>query len=64
MFVLAYYRTFGLPVTISHCFNYGAYHFPEKLILLMIIRALVDEKLPVYGKGENVRDWLQRILNG
>lgn len=59
LFVLAYYRTFGLPVTISRCSNnYGPYHFPEKLIPLMISRALADEKLPVYGKGENVRDWL------
>lgn len=59
LFVLAYYRTFGLPVTISRCSNnYGPYHFPEKLIPLMIIRALDDAKLPVYGKGENVRDWL------
>lgn len=59
LFVLAYYRTFGLPVTISRCSNnYGPYHFPEKLIPLMISRALADESLPVYGKGENVRDWL------
>ena len=59
LFVLAYYRTFGVPVTISRCSNnYGPYHFPEKLIPLMISRALADEKLPVYGKGENVRDWL------
>lgn len=59
LFVLAYYRTFGLPVTISRCSNnYGPYQFPEKMIPLMIIRALHDEKLPVYGKGENVRDWL------
>lgn len=59
LFVLAYYRTFGLPVTISRCSNnYGAYQFPEKMIPLMIIRALDNEKLPVYGKGENVRDWL------
>ena len=59
LFVLAYNRTFGLPVTISRCSNnYGPYHFPEKLIPLMISRALADEKLPVYGKGENVRDWL------
>lgn len=59
LFVLAYHRTFGLPVTISRCSNnYGPYQFPEKLIPLMIIRALGDEKLPVYGKGENVRDWL------
>ncbi len=55
----AYCRTFGLPVTISRCSNnYGPYHFPEKLIPLMISRALADESLPVYGKGENVRDWL------
>ncbi|MFV0392886.1 MAG: dTDP-glucose 4,6-dehydratase [Coprobacillaceae bacterium] len=59
LFVLAYYRTFGLPVTISRCSNnYGPYHFPEKLIPLMISRALADEELPVYGKGDNVRDWL------
>ncbi len=59
MFVLAYNRTFGLPVTISRCSNnYGQYQFPEKLIPLMISRALADEPLPVYGKGENVRDWL------
>ena len=59
LFVLAYYRTFGLPVTISRCSNnYGPYHFPEKLIPLMISRALADEELPVYGNGENVRDWL------
>ncbi|MGO5166453.1 MULTISPECIES: dTDP-glucose 4,6-dehydratase [unclassified Candidatus Paralachnospira] len=59
LFVLAYYRTFGLPVTVSRCSNnYGPYHFPEKLIPLMISRALADESLPVYGKGENVRDWL------
>ncbi len=59
LFVLAYYRTFGLPVTISRCSNnYGPYHFPEKLIPLMISRALANEQLPVYGTGENVRDWL------
>ena len=59
LFVLAYYRTFGLPVTISRCSNnYGPYHVPEKLIPLIISRALADEELPVYGKGENVRDWL------
>lgn len=56
---LAYYRTFHTPVTISRCSNnYGPYHFPEKLIPLMISRALNDQSLPVYGKGENVRDWL------
>lgn len=59
LLVQAYHRTFGLPVTISRCSNnYGPYHFPEKLIPLMISRALADESLPVYGKGENVRDWL------
>ncbi|MDF9824993.1 dTDP-glucose 4,6-dehydratase [Breznakia sp. PF5-3] len=59
LFVLAYQRTFGLPVTISRCSNnYGPYHFPEKLIPLMIARALDNESLPVYGKGDNVRDWL------
>jgi len=59
LLVLAYHRTFGLPVTISRCSNnYGPYHFPEKLIPLMIINALHDKPLPVYGKGENVRDWL------
>ena len=59
LLVLAYYRTFKLPVSITRCSNnYGPYHFPEKLIPLMISRALADESLPVYGKGENVRDWL------
>lgn len=59
LLVLAYHRTFKLPVTISRCSNnYGPYHFPEKLIPLMIQKALRDEKLPVYGNGENVRDWL------
>ena len=59
LFVMSYYRTFGVPVTISRCSNnYGPYHFPEKLIPLIITRALADEELPVYGKGENVRDWL------
>lgn len=59
LFVMSYYRTFGLPVTISRCSNnYGPYQFPEKLIPLMISRALADQELPVYGKGENVRDWL------
>ncbi len=59
LFVLAYHRTFGLPVTISRCSNnYGPYHFPEKLIPLMISRALANEDLPVYGDGANVRDWL------
>ena len=59
LLVLAYHRTFGLPVTISRCSNnYGPYHFPEKLIPLMIANCLNDKPLPVYGKGENVRDWL------
>ena len=59
LLVLAYHRTFGLPVTISRCSNnYGPYNFPEKLIPLMIANALNDKPLPVYGKGENVRDWL------
>lgn len=59
LIVLAYARTFKLPVSITRCSNnYGPYHFPEKLIPLMITRALADESLPVYGKGENIRDWM------
>ncbi|MDE7169421.1 MAG: dTDP-glucose 4,6-dehydratase [Mucispirillum sp.] len=59
LLVLSYHRTFKLPVTISRCSNnYGPYHFPEKLIPLMITNALEDKTLPVYGRGENVRDWL------
>lgn len=59
LLVMAYYRTYGLPVTISRCSNnYGPYHFPEKLIPLMIANALNHRPLPVYGTGENVRDWL------
>ena len=59
LLVQAYHRTFKVPVTISRCSNnYGPYHFPEKLIPLMIINALNDKPLPVYGKGENIRDWL------
>lgn len=59
LLVMAYYRTYGLPVTISRCSNnYGFYHFPEKLIPLMIINALGGKDLPVYGEGLNVRDWL------
>ena len=59
LLAMAYHRTYGLPVTISRCSNnYGPYQFPEKLIPLMISRALADEELPVYGNGENVRDWL------
>ena len=59
LLVQAYFRTYGTPVTISRCSNnYGPYHFPEKLIPLMIINALHDKSLPVYGEGLNVRDWL------
>lgn len=59
LFVMSYYKTFGLPVTISRCSNnYGPFHFPEKLIPLIITRALADESIPVYGTGENIRDWL------
>ena len=59
LLVLAYFRTFKLPVSVTRCSNnYGPYHFPEKLIPLIISRALADEPLPVYGKGENIRDWL------
>lgn len=59
LLVYAYYRTYNLPITISRCSNnYGYYHFPEKLIPLIITRALNDESIPVYGKGENIRDWL------
>lgn len=59
LLVLSYFRTYGLPVTISRCSNnYGAYQFPEKLIPLMIVNALYNKSLPVYGDGENIRDWL------
>ena len=59
LLVMAYYRTFGFPATISRCSNnYGAYQFPEKLIPVVISKALNDENVPVYGKGENVRDWI------
>ena len=59
MLVGAYYRTFGLPVTISRCSNnYGPYQFPEKLIPVVISKALNNEKIPVYGTGENIRDWI------
>ncbi|MDY0278894.1 MAG: dTDP-glucose 4,6-dehydratase, partial [Acholeplasma sp.] len=59
LLVQAYHRTFKLPVSISRCSNnYGPYHFPEKLIPLMIKNALADISLPVYGNGENIRDWL------
>lgn len=57
--VRAWFHTYGLPVTITNCSNnYGPYHFPEKLIPLIILRALHGEDLPVYGKGNNIRDWL------
>lgn len=59
LLTLAYHRTFGLPVTVSRCSNnYGRFQFPEKMIPLMLINALNDRKLPVYGDGMNVRDWL------
>ncbi|HEY0859405.1 MAG TPA: GDP-mannose 4,6-dehydratase, partial [Pseudoxanthomonas sp.] len=56
--VRAFHHTYGLPVLTTHCSNnYGPYHFPEKLIPLIIARALAGEPLPVYGDGKNVRDW-------
>lgn len=59
LLVLAYHRTYSVPVTVSRCSNnYGPYHFPEKLIPLAIVNALKEKTLPVYGTGENVRDWL------
>ena len=59
LLVMAYHRTYGLPVTISRCSNnYGPYQFPEKLIPVVISKALKNEPIPVYGKGENVRDWI------
>ncbi len=59
LLVLAYHRTYDLPVTISRCSNnYGPYQYPEKLIPLTIRKALNDEPIPVYGTGENIRDWL------
>ena len=62
LLVLAYHRTFKLPVTISRCSNnYGPYQFPEKLIPVVISKALRNEKIPVYGTGENVRDWIHVI---
>ena len=57
--VRAWYRTYGLPVLLTNCSNnYGPYHFPEKLIPLMILNALEGKPLPVYGRGDQVRDWL------
>ena len=62
LLVGAYYRTYGLPITISRCSNnYGPYQFPENLIPVVISKALNDEPIPVYGKGENVRDWIHVI---
>ncbi|WP_281863131.1 dTDP-glucose 4,6-dehydratase [Planomicrobium okeanokoites] len=59
LLVRAYYETYGLPINITRCSNnYGPYHFPEKLIPLTISRVLNDQKIPVYGDGENIRDWL------
>ena len=59
LLVQAYFRTYQLPISISRCSNnYGPYHFPEKLIPLVISKAFKNEPIPVYGKGENVRDWL------
>lgn len=59
LLAMAYYRTYGLPVTVSRCSNnYGPYQFPEKLIPLMIVNALNNKSLPVYGEGLNIRDWL------
>ncbi len=59
LLVMAYHRTYGLPVSISRCSNnYGPYQFPEKLIPLMIANSLADKPLPVYGEGKNIRDWL------
>jgi dTDP-glucose 4,6-dehydratase len=60
--VMAYYHTYNLPITLSNCSNnYGPYHFPEKLIPLMILNAIEGKKLPVYGEGTNVRDWLHVV---
>jgi dTDP-glucose 4,6-dehydratase len=57
--VMAWYHTYGLPVVITNCSNnYGPYHFPEKLIPLVILNALDEKPLPIYGKGDNIRDWL------
>ncbi len=57
--VMAWYHTYGLPVVITNCSNnYGPYHFPEKLIPLVILNALDEKTLPIYGKGDNIRDWL------
>lgn len=58
-FVMAYYHTYGLPIKLSNCSNnYGSHHFPEKLIPLMIHNIVNEKPLPIYGKGDNIRDWL------
>ena len=58
-FVMAYFHTYGFPVKMSNCSNnYGSHHFPEKLIPLMINNIVENKPLPIYGKGENIRDWL------
>jgi dTDP-glucose 4,6-dehydratase len=60
--VRAYYHTYKLPITISNCSNnYGPYQFPEKLIPLLITNLLEDKKIPIYGKGENIRDWIHVV---
>lgn len=57
--VRAWYETYGLPVVLTNCSNnYGPYHFPEKLVPVVILNALAGKELPIYGKGENIRDWL------
>ena len=62
LLVLSYYKTYGLPVTISRCSNnYGTHQYPEKLIPLMIQKALQGEPLPVYGDGSNIRDWIHVV---
>ena len=62
LLVLSYYKTYGLPVTISRCSNnYGTHQYPEKLIPLMIQKALQGESLPVYGDGSNIRDWIHVV---
>lgn len=62
LLVLSYYKTYGLPITISRCSNnYGTHQYPEKLIPLMIQRALQDAPLPVYGDGLNIRDWIHVV---
>ena len=63
LLVQAYYKTFGLPISISRCSNnYGPFHYPEKLIPLMINNAIKNIHLPIYGNGENIRDWLMFMI--